>query len=244
MSNAGLPKISIVTIVRNDSPGLEKTIRSVIAQTYENIEFIVIDGASDDGTVDVIKRYASKIDYWTSEKDGGIYDAMNKGTRRATGAWINYMNAGDTFVGSEVLTSIDFNALSAYVLLYGNRIRDGLVGYPNDPGVLTKGIIHANHQAMFFNKAVLGSMLYYDTRYKIYADYELVNRIYMAFPRLIRYINLDIADSEGGGISSVVSARKRKEKYRIVYGHYGPAGLFKAMIYRLLRRGGRSVKTK
>ena len=91
------PKISIITVVFNDSKGLEKTIQNIINQTYSNIEHIVIDGASTDGTIDIIKKYESKIAHWVSEPDESHFDATNKGVDLATGQWINIMNAGDVF---------------------------------------------------------------------------------------------------------------------------------------------------
>ena len=104
MSN--IPKISIVTISYNIVSSIEKTILSVISQTYSNIEYIVIDGGSTDGTVDIIKKYSNKISYWVSERDKGIYDAMNKGIEAATGDWINFMNAGDLFFHNNVISEI------------------------------------------------------------------------------------------------------------------------------------------
>ena len=90
-----LPLISIVTVVYNGKAHLEETIKSVISQSYPNIEYIIIDGGSDDGTLDIIRKYEDRIDYWVSERDEGIYDAMNKGMRQAHGKWVNFMNAGD-----------------------------------------------------------------------------------------------------------------------------------------------------
>src|SRR5574344_362751 len=88
-------KISIITIVYNDLKHIESTMLSVLNQTYQNIEYIVIDGASVDGTVEVIKKYAERLSYWVSEKDRGIYDAMNKGLRAATGDFVWFINSGD-----------------------------------------------------------------------------------------------------------------------------------------------------
>ena len=95
--------ISIITVVFNDKYGLEETILSVLSQTSENIEYIIIDGGSNDGTVDVIKKYEKSIDKWISEPDNGIYDAMNKGIALASGGFINFMNAGDVYASNNKL---------------------------------------------------------------------------------------------------------------------------------------------
>jgi len=91
------PLISVVTVVYNGEKHLEQTIKSVLDQGYDNIEYIIIDGGSTDGTLEIIKKYEDAIDYWVSESDGGIYDAMNKAISLATGEWINFMNSGDDF---------------------------------------------------------------------------------------------------------------------------------------------------
>lgn len=98
--------ISVVTVSYNAVSTIEQTILSVINQTYPNVEYIIIDGGSTDGTVDIIKKYADKIAYWVSEPDKGIYDAMNKGVVVATGEWINFMNAGDIFTDSDVIDKL------------------------------------------------------------------------------------------------------------------------------------------
>lgn len=95
--NMDNPLISVVTVAYNAVTTIEKTILSVINQTYPNVEYIIIDGGSTDGTVEIIKKYANKLAYWVSEPDNGIYDAMNKGAKVATGEWINFMNCGDSF---------------------------------------------------------------------------------------------------------------------------------------------------
>lgn len=99
-------KITVITITFNAVTTLEKTILSVLNQNYTNIECIVIDGGSTDGTVDIIKKYADHLAYWVSEPDKGIYDAMNKGIEYATGEWINFMNAGDFFYSDCTLEKV------------------------------------------------------------------------------------------------------------------------------------------
>ena len=115
-------KISIVTVVYNAVSSIEKTIQSVLSQNYQNIEYIVIDGGSTDGTVDVIRRYSDRISYWISERDGGIYDAMNKGLQKSTGEWVNFMNSGDEFSSEKILNLI-FGSDRKYEgvdVIYGN----------------------------------------------------------------------------------------------------------------------------
>lgn len=117
------PKISVVTVCFNAASILERTILSVLNQAYNNIEYIIIDGSSTDGSVDIIKKYSDRIAYWVSEPDKGIYDAMNKGIKVATGEWINFMNAGDTFCNENVLSAI-FNSYKYedVDVIYGNSI--------------------------------------------------------------------------------------------------------------------------
>lgn len=101
-------KLSIITVNYNDAKGLQRTIESVLCQTFHDYEFIVIDGGSTDGSVEVIKRYEKYIDYWVSEQDGGIYPGMNKGLRQAKGEYVNFMNGGDCYHSSDVLEKIFF----------------------------------------------------------------------------------------------------------------------------------------
>ena len=99
-------KLSIITVSLNNKDTIEQTIRSVLSQTYNNVEYIVIDGGSTDGTVDIIKKYEDKISYWVSESDKGIYDAMNKGIRKATGDIVGILNADDFYVDENVLEKV------------------------------------------------------------------------------------------------------------------------------------------
>jgi len=122
MNDTSSPLISIITVVYNGKALLEKTIRSVLEQTYHPIEFIIVDGGSNDGTLDIIKRYEKQISTWITEKDEGIYHAMNKGVAMASGAWICFLNCGDVLVNNhtiqEVVEGIKTNNYPD--ILYGN----------------------------------------------------------------------------------------------------------------------------
>ena len=118
------PKISVVTVCYNAVNDIEKTILSVINQTYPNIEYLIIDGGSKDGTMDIVNKYKDKIDVIVSEPDKGIYDAMNKGIDRATGDWINFMNAGDCFYNNVALESVfprNYESVN-FDILYGYQV--------------------------------------------------------------------------------------------------------------------------
>lgn len=173
-------KISVVTVCFNAAATIEKTILSVINQTYKNIEYIIIDGGSTDGTVDIIKKYADRIAYWVSEPDKGIYDAMNKGINVATGEWINFMNAGDCFYNDNVVSSLLDDVDSLYDVIYGDAI------YLRTKGTeLVKGediqYIKRNmpntHQA-FFVRTENAKKIGFDLKYKYAADYNMIYHIY------------------------------------------------------------------
>ncbi len=114
-----LPLITVVTVVYNGGSYLEETILSVINQTYPNVEYVIIDGGSSDGTLDIIRKYEHVIDYWVSEKDEGIYDAMNKGICAATGEWVNFMNAGDCFYSADTVALLFNNRSYIENVIYG-----------------------------------------------------------------------------------------------------------------------------
>lgn len=116
-------KISVITVCYNAVDTLEKTIQSVLEQTYHNIEYIIIDGGSTDGTVEIIHRYVDYLAYWVSEPDRGIYDAMNKGIERATGEWVNFMNAGDYFYNYDVISNV-FKVLQKADVMTGISFMD------------------------------------------------------------------------------------------------------------------------
>ncbi len=220
-------KISIITINYNNFVGLENTILSVLNLNYPNIEFIIIDGGSTDQSVEIIKKYKDKISYWVSEKDNGVFDAMNKGIKIASGNWAIFMNSGDTFVNNEVLSQICWEENRNIALLYGNRIVDGkIMTYPFPIKSLEFGMIMACHQSMFFNKSILKETLYYNIRHKLYCEYDLVSRIYKKGLKL-KYLDITIANYISGGISSTKSFDASYAKYYFLLKNFGVLGILK-----------------
>lgn len=193
-----LPKITVVTVTYNAEKCLEETIQSVINQTYPNIEYIIIDGGSKDGTIDIIKKYAAHIDYWISEPDKGIYDAMNKGIDKATGEWINFMNAGDCFVSEKTLEKVFDQDYSEYDFIYGDRVNKDAVGLyieKANPFFLQKkayfnwkGVCHQSTLV----KRITAKKYKYSLKYKYAGDYEMMHNIYI-HNGIFKYRSIPIA---------------------------------------------------
>lgn len=204
--------ITVITVVYNGEKFLEETILSVINQNYENVEYIIIDGGSTDGTIDIIKKYEHAIDYWISEKDKGIYDAMNKGICLATGRWLNFMNADDFFAFNDVIkrvvSAID-NVLKDVVIIYGalsliNKDGDLLQTINNSPR-LVEGLIKTKlaipHQAQFIRLDAIRENDKFKPGYRIAADYEMTIRLLKA-GRCHQINGVNIAKMRSGGLSS------------------------------------------
>jgi len=213
-------KISIITVVFNDKFGLEKTIESVISQKYKNIEYIVIDGNSVDGTIEIIKKYRDKITIWISEKDLGIYNAMNKGISYVTGQWVCFMNAGDVFVDNYVLDVISKYLNTNISYLYGKHIayKNGKKILYNIPKIRIQNIKMPNHQSMFINANVMKELMY-DEKYKYWADQDLKIKLYNIDKGL--FVNHEITIYDMSGLSQNYSDMrviiwKLKDCYRLL----------------------------
>ena len=174
-----MPLITVVTVVRNGEKTLEQTILSVINQTYRNIEYIIIDGASTDGTLDIIKKYGDKVDYWVSEKDKGIYDAMNKGISLATGDFIALLNSDDWYESNacEIIVN-KINEVVADVYYGMMRVIDEkgspLYVYGFTEQSLFKNMIA--HPTCFIKNSIY-KLYQYDTKYKSSGDYDFMIRL-------------------------------------------------------------------
>lgn len=201
------PKISVITAVWNDAEHIEKTIQSVLSQTFPNVEYIIIDGGSKDGTVEVIKKYADKLSYWISEPDKGVYDAMNKGIAASTGDFVIFMNSGDTFHSEDAIEKMCLDNVDKNTIVYGNvsvKYWDGV--YIEKPHEFFKTFMKFKgvgicHQTVFFPGEALKKMKY-DLSYRIASDYDLMYRMWKEGVNFV-YRDVIVADYEwGNGISS------------------------------------------
>ena len=213
------PKISVVTVCFNAVNNLENTILSVLGQTYSNIEYIIIDGGSSDGTVDILKKYSDRLSYWISEPDKGIYDAMNKGINVATGDWINFMNAGDTFCASKTLETVakKLDIDNSADIVYGNTVCIYEWGKKKQLPQPLINILHNMvfvHQSSFIRTNILKEA-HYSTDYKIAGDYHFFYNQYKKNKKF-QYIPIDIAEYDHvNGVSSIFAAKAKEEKAKI-----------------------------
>ena len=200
-----LPLITVITVVFNGVKTIEETIQSVVNQTYPNIEYIIIDGGSMDGTQNIIKKYGGVIDYWVSEPDKGIYDAMNKGISIATGHWVNFMNSGDKFYNKYIVGIIQ-NYLNADIV-YGDSMHfDEKINnavYKNIGKDVNKWNPKFCHQSLFEKKEWLCKYPF-NLKYHVGADFnQYLECHYNKATR--KYIPQTIAIFLKGGFSSQLS---------------------------------------
>jgi len=206
------PLITIITVVFNGAATLEHTILSVVEQTYKNIEYIVIDGGSTDGTLNILRKYEDKIDFWVSEKDAGIYDAMNKGIALATGEYIGLLNSDDFFANSEVLEKIAAHIKQANVDAVFSNL--DIVDAGNQDKVLRKyrvskltnfllriGVMPP-HPTLYCKKSCYVTAGFYRTDYRIAADFEMFVRLLIKHNITWSFFNEVTVKMRTGGVSN------------------------------------------
>jgi glycosyltransferase involved in cell wall biosynthesis len=199
------PRISIVIVVRNAVKTIENTIKSIINQDYENFELIILDGVSTDGTLTIIEKYIKKISYFKSEKDNGIYDAMNKSIDHCTGDYIYFIGADDELFNKTVLSDIFKSLIIKNEIIYGNafyikrkKIRFGKMNRYH----LSKH--NFNHQTLFYPKSVFENYSY-QTKYAIWADYYLNINLFFKAKYKFTHIKVIISKFNDMGTSGITN---------------------------------------
>lgn len=204
-------KVSIITINLNNLTGLEKTAQTILSQTCKDFEWIVIDGGSNDGSCDLIRQFEGNIAYWVSEKDSGIYNAMNKGVDAATGDYLIFMNSGDCFHDPEVLS--DFIKIKDKSdIIYGNTERVDANGNHVGETVPTEYLSlqylffkRLNHQSMLFSKKCFENDRY-DESFRLLGDLDLMVRLAMR-KASFRYWDRFIAKYDVTGLSAKLDSK-------------------------------------
>jgi glycosyltransferase involved in cell wall biosynthesis len=212
------PLVSVITVVRNGKKYIEKTIESVLGQSYPNVEYIVVDGNSTDGTQDILKRYESKIDLWVSEPDGGIYFAMNKGIGLTKGSIIGILNADDYYYPDTLKRVVEADKKAKAGVYHGDLVLLEANGEkrckPDISSMNEKPSIF--HPTCFVKKEVYESIGLFDTQFKISSDYEFLLR---GIRRGItfHYISGALTAFRPGGMSA--SCASNIEGYKIMKMH-------------------------
>ena len=223
------PVFSIITVARNAIEVLEQTILSVLNQTYHHIEYIIIDGASTDGTINTILHYKSGLSYWISEHDDGLYDAMNKGLREATGDYVWFLNAGDVLKHNEIVAELSQIAMRNEMpdILYGETDlmdRKGQVFAERrlkTPHELTwknfqMGMLVC-HQAFMVKRSIAPP---YDLKYRFSADFDWCIRC-LKKAKTVVYTQLRLVNYLSDGLTTANRIKSLKERYLIMCKYYG-----------------------
>lgn len=220
------PKLSIITVVYNNAAHIERTMQSVLNQTYTNIEYIVIDGLSTDGTLDIIKKYQDKISRLISEKDKGIYDAMNKGLAIATGDYVLFMNSGDELFATDTVKKVFASAPDADIY-YGETEIINSKGESmgrrrhKAPQTFTwHGFnlgMSISHQAIYIKRDIIEP---YDPQYQLSADIDWIIRAAKKAKKIVN-THQYVAKYLFGGMSKTKHKQSLVERYRIMRKHYG-----------------------
>jgi len=220
------PKLSVITIVYNNVRDIERTMLSVLNQTYPNIEYIIIDGASDDGTKDIIYKYKDKIAHFISEKDKGIYDAMNKGLALATGDYVLFMNSGDEIYSAETVKDV-FESAPGADIYYGEtemfNAQWKSLGQRRHRAPETfswhsfKHGMSISHQAIYVKRSLTEP---YDLRYKYSADIDWIIKVAKNASSIVNTHSY-VAKYLVGGISKQKHLASLKERFRIFTKYYG-----------------------
>jgi glycosyltransferase involved in cell wall biosynthesis len=214
-----MTRISVITINYNNLAGLQKTVASVIAQTYRNFEYIIIDGGSTDGSKSLIEKNADKISYWVSEKDKGIYNAMNKGILKAKGEYCLFLNSGDWFVNPDVLENV-FTSDPQESIVYGNILKvysPHKIETDKEPQRSTLTLADMffstlNHPASFIKRSLFDKFGLYNEEYKIVSDWAFFLNVIGIHNVPVKYVDIDITCYDMSGISSSDSELAAKER--------------------------------
>lgn len=223
---ASHPLVSVITVVYNSEQLIERTLRSVANQTAKNIEHVIIDGASKDQTLAIVKSFPNGVAYWLSEKDHGIYDAMNKGIEKANGSYLIFLNSGDEFFADDTIEKVFLNNENAdvyygYTIItneQGEILRNRRLRPPNSLSwqSMQMGMVVC-HQSVFVKKTIAVS---YQIKYLISADIDWLIRC-LKQAKMVCNTGLVISKFLDGGMSQTNQLKGLQERYEVLNFHFG-----------------------
>ena len=198
------PLISVITVVYNGAATLEKTLQSVLRQTWPHIEYVLVDGGSTDGTLRLIDGYRSRLGTFVTEPDKGIYDAMNKGIRLAKGDYVFFLGSDDLLHDDKVFAGIFSDPANlAFDLIYGNVISPSYKGWYDGPFTFDKLLSrNISHQAIFYKREVFQRTGDYNLRYRMHADWDLNIRWFKDPAIKPHYVDVLVAEFGAEGVSA------------------------------------------
>jgi glycosyltransferase involved in cell wall biosynthesis len=240
------PKVSVITVCYNAESLIERTIQSVISQTYSNIEFVVIDGKSKDGTTEIIERYRDKIGYYVSEPDKSLYDAMNKGLKAAAGDYVWYMNAGDKIYDPTTLEKI-MDAAAGKDFIYGDVVRTDEEGnqrgwhkkIPAPENLSPKSFLNGMvicHQSMIVKREIAPE---FSLLWRLANDIDWTIRV-LKKAKSHQYVPVPFCYFLEGGLSANNRWRAVKERFTVTSNHFGVLPVLVEQVkigFQVLRKG-------
>ncbi len=241
LKNEGM-KLSIITVNYNDAEGLRKTLASVAEQTYRDIEHIIVDAASTDGSVEVIKEYVREVEsgkrkvesvVWSSEPDKGIYDGMNKGIKKATGEYCQFLNSGDSLAGPDVTERMMAAMEDGIDILYGNMrkigVKQSAVDRSSRRDEVTLNIFYRgclNHSPAYIKRSLFDEYGYYDETLKICSDWKFYMQSIVLGKAITKHVDIVVTHFDMNGISETRKDILNEERNRLLQ-ELVPQGILK-----------------
>ena len=216
--SAPTKKLTIITVNLNNAAGLEKTIESVLKQTFTDYEYFVIDGGSVDASPDIIRKHESGLAWWVSEKDKGIYNAMNKGILKSSGEYCYFLNSGDYLWSADALEKV-FALSNGEDIVYGNMVHGDLKRVDlglKEVSFFDFFIGSIYHQSAFIKTALFGTVGLYNESLKVVSDWEFFIKAIFLHHCSLKYVNVDVALYEIGGLSFQSPEKNLKERQLVL----------------------------
>ncbi|MEI6947306.1 glycosyltransferase [Paraflavisolibacter sp. H34] len=223
--------ITYITVVRNGAAEMEQTIKSILPFVSDTVEYIVIDGESTDGTLEIIKKYSDRISSWVSERDKGIYDAMNKGLAKARGHFVCFINIGDRLLDCPVAQLKRIEHTNAAAISFPVQLSSGKVFKPSfSARIILENTLH--HQGTYYRKSKMGT---FNLLFKIFADFDMNQNLFKNKEKVL--IDHSLVTSYHSVEGTSQNKKHFNEIFKVVHKNYGRVFSFFSLVYFKLNYG-------